>query len=321
LAFAAALLALIALCAPALTGVPAAGASTPALMFGIGDEVSGAQTAPIYSAAPVNMVTSWYNGPSDLSWMSGFNHTSQMSDLYGQGKAQELVVWLYNEPQYAISAQFQTDIKTLVQTFEGNGPHYGPLYVVLFTEFETYSSDPAYTAQLMTAYTSAVKVIHGTYSQAKVSLGFGGYDWGATYPVRNLAPYQSAIAASDFLSVQAMADCTDEAQLEGQIRASVAQLGTYHKSIMISHFKVWGAASCATAAFSTFEADMFNDQSLATLTNEGLFAWGFMNDDYINDPGPSFTTAVADIRRYSSGSNVSLPSSQAPSTSPIQATG
>ena len=289
----------VALAGSAPPARPAAAATAvPQVLFGMGDEISGATATPIYAQAPVDMVTSWYNGPGDLGWMTGYRSTGTMSQLYGQGKALELVVWLANHARYALSTRFQHDLASLVTTFRGNGPHYGPLYIVLFTEFETYSSSPTYTAQLMQAYVRAVATVHAVDPSAKVALGLGGYDWSASRPVRDLTPYAAAFQASDFVAVQEMQSCTNEALLEGQVRASVAQLGTLGKPVMISHFKLWGTAACQTAAFGTFESHLLTDASMATLTSERLFAWGFMNDHYINDPGPTFTTAVADLTRY-----------------------
>jgi len=300
---------------PLAAGLSGSAGSTPHLIFGMGDELSGAQSSALYGAAPVNMITSWYNGPGDLGWMTGYRNTPQISQSYASGHAQELVVWLANDPTYAISAQFQQDIASLVTTFAGNGPQHGPLYVVLFSEFETYSADPSYQAQLLNAYVAAVKVIHATYAQAKVALGFGGYDWTTADPVRDMSAYTAAISASDFVAVQEMQSCSDEASLESQVKESVAQLGTYGKPVMISHFKLWGGTlACQTSAMSTFESHMWTSAELTTLTSEGLFAWGLMNDKYVNSPGASFTTAVSDVSTYGSGADIGLPPWSSPTT-------
>ncbi len=132
---------------------------TPRVLFGLGDEISAAVSAPLYRNGGIDMVTSWYNGPGDLGWMSGYAESDTISDLYGQGNALELVVWLADDPSYAVSSQLQTDLAKLITVFRGNGPHYGPLYVVLFTEFETYSSQPGYDLQLRSAYLTAVTTI------------------------------------------------------------------------------------------------------------------------------------------------------------------
>jgi hypothetical protein len=282
----------------------------PKLIFGMGDEISTAESSHLYQDAPVNMVTSWYNNAGDLSWMKGYADTNQVERVYARGEANELVVDLSSDPSYAVSSQFQTDIATLTSIFKGNGPVYGPLYIVLFTEFDTYEpGNTAYISQLMTAYTKAVGVIHKAYPKAKVALGLGGYNWSGSRKTKtDLGPERGAIKDSDFVAVQAMQDCTDEGQLENEVHASIAQLSTFHKPIMVSYMKLWGdTVSCDTSAMSTFEEHIFTQSTLATLTSEGLFAWGFMIGDYINTPGPALDKAVTIVRRYSSRADVTLP--------------
>jgi hypothetical protein len=223
-----------------------------------------------------------------------------MSDLYGRGKAIELIVWLGEHADYAVSSQFQEDAKVLARTFKGNGPHYGRLYVVLFSELETYSSDPGYFPNLKRAYFQAMTTFH-RYANAHVALGLGGYAWGST-PDRDLSFWDDAIRASDFTAVQAMQACDSERDgqsiLVPQIRSSVKQLGTYGKPVMISHFKLWGDLGCQTAAFDKFMGEVFTNRSLSALTADHLFAWGFMADHYINRPGPTYETAKRLITAY-----------------------
>jgi hypothetical protein len=273
----------------------------PRILWGIGDQLSSAVESPIYRNAPVNMVTAWYNGPGDLGWMSGYQKGSTMSDLYGQGKAIELVVWLGDHADYAISSQFLEDAKVLARTFKGNGPHQGPLYVVLFSELETYSSDPGYFANLKRAYFQAIAIFHEENRNAKVALGLGGYHWGST-PDRDLSFWDDAIKVSDFTAVQAMQACDSERDGQNiivpQIRSSVKQLGTYGKPVMISHFKLWGDPSCQTKAFDKFMREVFTNKSISALAADNLFAWNFMADHYINDPGPTHETAKRLIAAY-----------------------
>ena len=267
----------------------------------MGDEIQAALGTPLYQNGGVNMLTSWYNNPGDLSWMSGYANGNGFSDLYGQGKAEELVVWLAEDPSYAISPQFLTDLQTLVSIFKGHGPNYGPLYVVLFSEFETYSSDPAYLLALRTQYLNAVQVVHSTYSQAKVALGFGGYDWPpSSWSDPDLSFWQPAIAASDFVAFQDMqADTTlttsGQNYVVPTIENAVAQLSAYSKPIMVSHFKVWdGGDANESAAFAQAAQLLFNPQEMGTLTRQGLFAFGFMNDSYVNtQPGLGAAEAAA----------------------------
>jgi len=275
--------------------------SRPKILWGIGDQLASAVKSPIYRNAPMNMVTAWYNGPGDLEWMSGYQKGSTMSDLYGQGKAIELVVWLGDHTDYAISPQFLEDARVLARTFKGNGPNRGRLYVVLFSELETYSSDAGYFADLKRAYFRAMAIFHQENANARVALGLGGYHWGST-PNRDLNFWEDAIRASDFTAVQAMQACDNERDGQNiiipQIRSSVKQLGAYGKPVMISHFKLWGDPSCQTAAFDKFMRVVFTDKSLSALTADNLFAWNFMNDHYINDPGPAHETAKRVIATY-----------------------
>lgn len=261
--------------------------TAPGLRFGMGDEISSALTNPTTSEFPVSMVTAWYNGPSDLSWMRGYADGPTIPKLYAHGQSLELVVYLADEPQYAISPRFQRDIKTLTSIYKGRGT----LYVVLFTEFETYSSQPSYFVQLRAAYLQAVKGIHAVDAQAKVALGFGGYDWSAATPTRDLSFWQPAIQASNFTAFQAMQADTSvvngQSILVPEIEDAVRQLGQYGKPVMISHFEVWGTGSQTCQVFSTVAQTLLRPPELTTLEQEGLFAWGFMDDDYINLGGPT----------------------------------
>jgi hypothetical protein len=278
----------------------------PKVLFGLGDEISAATTSPLYLSGDVNMVTSWYNGPSDLGWISGYSSTEIVSNLYRQGKALELVVWLADEPSYAVSPQFLSDLQQLIETFKGNGPYYGPLYVVLFTEFETYSSQPGYYQQLRSQYLAAVKEIHSIYDQAYVALGFGGYVWSAATPVRDLSFWEPAIAASDFTAFQAMQDEASKASDGGnivvpEIEDAVHQLGQYHRPVMISHFELWGDPAGASSTFAQVASQLLSPSELEKLTTEGLFAWDFMGDDYINDRGPGLQKIEPLAARYGAG--------------------
>jgi hypothetical protein len=278
----------------------------PKLLFGLGDEISAATSAPLYVHGGVNMVTSWYNGPSDLQWMSGYASTNVMSNLYREGKAQELVVWLADEPSYAVSPRFLSDLEQLIQIFKGNGPYYGPLYVVLFTEFETYSNQPGYEVQLRSTYLAAVKEIHSIYNRAYVALGFGGYVWSAATPERDLTFWAPAIAASDFTAFQAMQDQAStggdgENIIVPEIEDAVLQLGHYGKPVMISHFKLWGDPAGASSTFAQVASKLLSPSELEKLKKEGLFAWGFMGDDYINDNGPGLQKIEPLVAHYSGG--------------------
>jgi hypothetical protein len=104
--------------------------------------------------------------------------------------------------------------------------------------------------------------------------------------------------------VQAMQACDNERDGQNiivpQIRSSVKQLGTYGKPVMISHFKLWGDPSCQTAAFEKFMRAVFTDKSISALAADNLFAWNFMDDYYIDNPGPTYEIAKRLIAVYAS---------------------
>ena len=100
----------------------------------------------------------------------------------------------------------------LAQTFAGSGP----LYVTLFTELQTYpctdntwvGSENYYRA-LQDQYLAALAVFRQHAPNAKVSLGWGGWQARWDDPAkgggRSLFPYfADVLAASDFQSFQAM---------------------------------------------------------------------------------------------------------------------
>ncbi|MGK7369033.1 MAG: hypothetical protein ACNS64_02365, partial [Candidatus Halalkalibacterium sp. M3_1C_030] len=274
----------------------------PYILWGMGDQISGAKNSPVFQEAPVGMVTSWFNKPDDLNWMNGYKDETTMSNLYHQGYAQELVVWLADYPDYAISPKFQEDIVELTKIFKGNGPDYGPLYVVLFTEFETYSDDPDYFIKLKDAFMQARQSIKQEYGQASIALGFGGYGW-IGQAERDLKTWEiEAIEAGDFAAVQHMHHADRLDLMIPQVRRSVKQLGSYGKPVMVSHFKLWGnegdPAGLPSQSFNNFISNIFTLQSLQALSDDGLFAWGFMDDTYINDPGTARNRIVEIISRH-----------------------
>lgn len=259
----------------------------PEILWGMGDQIDGATSTPIYKNAPIGMVTSWFNKPNDLNWMRGYKNETTMSNLYRRGYAQELVIWLADYPEYAVSAEFQDDLKELIRIFKGNGPHYGPLYVVLFTEFETYSQDSTYFANLKEAFLHGKKNIKEEYSEAFVALGFGGYGW-IGQAKRELHEWQKeALEASDFAAVQHMHHASRLDLMVPQVRRSVRQLGSFGKPVMVSDFKLWSnegdASGLPSNSFNNFINQVFSRESLQSLADDGLFAWDFMDDDYIND--------------------------------------
>ena len=137
------------------------------------------------------MLTSWFNGTSDLSWISRWKNAEVAHD-YAAGYALHLIVWSgegnskISTPYgtacgraYPLSAQFLKDMAQLAQIFRG--PARSRLYVTLFAEFQTYpcsednwSAEPASTAYLMALkdqYLAALKVFQKELAKGKKKIG------------------------------------------------------------------------------------------------------------------------------------------------------
>lgn len=274
------------------------------VIWGMGNEIPAAQQSPINQQAPIRMLTSWFSKPSDLDWMRNYPDRNTMAELYAQGYAQELVIYLADYTDYAVSQEFQADLRELIQIFKGNGPDYGPLYVVLFTEYETYSDDPAYFQQLKEAFLQSRKTIKDTYAKAYVGMGFGGYEWSGI-EVRDFKDWEvEVLKASDFAAVQAHHRVKYMDRMVPQIRNSVRQLGSYGKPVMLSHFRIWQGDGETQAqvqdAFQSFINEMFTEESMQSLTQDGLFAFSFFADDYINNQGSSFDSIKKVVDTYAS---------------------
>ncbi len=315
--------------ATASTGTAVQFGSVAKILWGIGDEPDQAMHSRLYTQAPVNMITAWYGGSGDLGWMTGYRNTTQISDMYGQGKALELVVFLAGDPQYAISPKFQQDIASLATTFYGTVPdprtqvqHRGPVYIVLFTELENYydtwmntycanhtaaeclayraaNLKEEYYVKLRQSYISAVAAIHNANPQAKVALGFGGFSWfgNSDTTTIDLSYWNTAIAASDFTASQEMHACntldsSGRSELVPQIRSSVKQLGSYGKPVMISHFQMYPTTTSPPNCLKDGFAS-FEEEMLTEASLRQLVDYGLFAWNFMGSETSDFTDYVA----------------------------
>ena len=198
--------------------------ATSPFYFAMGAEASGDLTTPLVQQAPVKMLTSWYNGHSDLSWMTGW-HRSFIPSLYAKGYVLQLVVWS-GGPEvnlqtrygpacgraYPLSSQFLQDMVSLAKTFQGNGQ----LYVSLFAEFSTYTckdnqwvGNENYYNALKDQYRAALSIFHTYAPKSRVSICWGGWidRWDSPGVIggRSLInKFSDIMSISDFQSFQSM---------------------------------------------------------------------------------------------------------------------
>jgi hypothetical protein len=288
----------------------------PRLLFGIGPEADVARATPLAGQAPVRMLTSWYNGPDDLAWMTGWR-TSEVPRAYAAGYGLHLIVYTgdaegpVTTPHgeacgrgYPLSVRFLDDMRRLARIFAG--PASGPrLYVSMFTEFQTYpcsdnvwNANPeatAYYRALKDRYRATLAIFHQLAPNARVSLSWGGWqarwDDPATGAGRSLfRHFADVMRASDFQSFQAMATDSNT----GDIRAMVRALGVYGP-VMLAHYKPDNGSG------AVFEADLrtiLTDRYLADATRHGLFAVSFMDNTNLAASSRLHGFVRAAVRRY-----------------------
>jgi hypothetical protein len=297
------------------TATPAAGGA-PKLLFGMGPTASGALETQLVREAPVRMLTTWFNGTKDLAWMN-YWRTGTIPRSYQSGYALHVIVYT-NDPEttvstpygpgcgrpYAISDAFASDMQQLAQIFAGaaNGP---PLYVTLFTEFQTYPcNDNAwnpnaqtnnYLKALKDSYREAAGIIRQNAPNARVSLGWGGWQARFDQPAigggRSMFQhFADVMRESDFQSFQAMQSDSNVQD----VRAMVNVLNDYGP-VMLAHYKPDSGSQ------PTFEADvraMLTDAYLAELTAAGLFGWSFMDNKNLAASPAIYEFVRGAVQRY-----------------------
>ena len=290
--------------------------SAPKLVFGLGPTASSAKSAALASQAPLGLLTTWYNGPNDLTWMAYWKQgTIPLS--YAAGYALHVIVYVGGAEStvetsygaacgrpYPLSAGFLDDMRTLAQTFAGaaSGP---PLYVTLFTEFQTYACTAnawnpnaptnVYYHALKDRYLAALAVFHQNAPNARVSLGWGGWQTRWDDPAigagRSMFQYfDDVMHASDFQSFQAMSSDGNA----DDVRAMVKRLGDYGP-VLLAQYKPDNGDQ------AVFERDlraMLTDTYLAEVTRDGLFAWSFMDDKNLNASASILQFTKDAIQRY-----------------------
>ncbi|WP_248819471.1 hypothetical protein [Frankia sp. AgB32] len=284
------------------------------LRFGLGPGLDSAQNSPL--AQDLDFYSTWFNGHSDLSFLRQWK-ADLIPQVYRSGHGIHLIVWLdgtgatssFQTPhgpacgrEYPLSSSFLDDARELASIF--TGPADGPaLYVTLFTEFQTYPCQPNawaaspettnYYLTLQDQYLAALRIFHDGAPNARVSLGWGGWqdrwDDPATGAGRSMFPhFADVMRASDFESFQAMGDDPNAPD----VVAMTGQLGQYGP-VMLAHFK--------SGSPSTWTADMYtllSGDAPRQLSQNGLFAFSFMDQDNINASPAALAQARGAIQSH-----------------------
>lgn len=295
-------LAALLLAAPNASAADARSAGAHQILFGLGTEAAGARSGTLAKSVPLGMLSSWYNGPSDLGWMSEWE-TSEVPRDYAAGYDMHLIVWsgesrtTFSTPfgtacgkAYPLSQQFLSNMERLARIFR---PADGrTLYVTLFTELQTYacngnewSGSPqttAYYEALKSQYTAAMSIFHRLAPGSQVSLGWGGWQarWNgrATGAGRSLFKHFAGVMrASNFESFQMLNSATDTTD----ILAMTRQLRHYGRVMLAYYRPPEGGVNVMREHLKSVLAPAF----LQRLTGLGLFAMAFVSEEWFaGDP-------------------------------------
>jgi hypothetical protein len=289
--------------------------SAPRILFGLGPEADGARGGGLVKAAPVRMLSSWYNGPADLGWMSSWRHTEIPRD-YAAGYALHLIVWS-GGPQtevstrygagcgqgYPLSAQFLRDMTRLARIFSGRPAD--RLFVTLFSEFQTYAcngndwgADPqttAYFRALKDQYRAALGIFHRLAPNGAVSLGWGGWQTRWDDPARGggrslFKYFADVMNESDFQSFEVINSSSDASDILTMTR----ELGRFGP-VMLAYYKPAGEGG-ATA--STHLKAVLSRSFLLRIGRARLFAMSFMDDRFMRADPFSLAIVSEAVRKY-----------------------
>jgi serine/threonine protein kinase len=297
-------------------GPPDAGEAT--LLYGLGDQINSALATELVRETPVRMLTTNYHKPNDLSKLAGSRDT-MVANAYAQGYALHVIVadWDVDDPEvpvdtkygvgcgrpHPLSPDFPRHMRSLARIFAGqaDGP---PLYVTMFQEVNKFACvDGAYAANpATTAYYKALKdrylevrqIIQDEAPNARVALGWDGYQSNNDYPATSggrsmFGQFADVLRASDFQSVLVR---QPDGNVE-QVRRTVRILGEYGP-VMVA---AYGNRNTPGQVVDQDMRALLTDQSIAELTGLRLFAWNFNTEPVLVKAGRPTLDFVKDIVR------------------------
>lgn len=295
-------------------GSAVASAPPGTLLYGIGDQIGTAMESEFVRETPVTMLTTNYHKPSDLQTVAAWRDR-EVPDAYARGYALHVIVadWEIDDPEvpvetphgpgcgraYPLSPAFGEHMRALARIFAGKVDD-PPLYVTVFNEVNkmacedgAYGVSPAYYEALQDSYLDARRIIKETAPNARVAMGWDGYQVEDDDPEEGggrsmFAHFARALRASEYQAVVAK-------QTYGnvyQVRQSVRALGEYGKVMVAAYLETTGEVLDLDVRV------LLNDQSIADLNHLGLFAWNFNNQRELEgDRGPTLDYIKTAIRR------------------------
>ena len=239
-----------------------------------------------------------------------------MPAAYAQGKSLQLIVWTGSDEvtlatkygpacgrSYPFSSSFESDMQELATIFSGSGP----LYVSMFTEFQTYpckdniwQGNENYFSALKDQYRVAQRIFKTYAPNAQLSLTWGGWQGSWDDPGRGggaslLPHFADVMNASDFQSFQAMDSHSNVADIKTMTRLLHGYGVGAHNKVMVAHYKPDNQSQV------TWQTDLdaiFVPDVMAGLQQNGLFAFSFMDEQNINASEASYQQAKQIVSTY-----------------------
>ncbi|OZM73215.1 hypothetical protein CFN78_10115 [Amycolatopsis antarctica] len=302
----------------AVPGYPADTTRPPSLLFGLGPEATVAQQQPLAGETPIGLYTTWYDGPEELARYASWKQ-QEIPQLYAEGKSLHLIVApdLEKSPpgpvdtpfgpacgvEHLLSPGFLEDMTQLAQSFAGRAED-PPLYVSMFngllklncndSVYEPDAPTKNYYRALSKRYLEVRQVFHQYAPNARVALNWDGWQASADQEAGGagnslMDQFTDALNASDFQSFNAFED-TDNAQ---DVSDMVRYLGRFGP-VMVSNFGPYEAPDITRGDLDT----VFEPGNLGRLTAEGLFAWSFWEQKYLDTAPDLYPKAKDIVTRY-----------------------
>jgi hypothetical protein len=280
------------------------------LLFGLGPTADTALESPLVDQAPVRMLTTWFNRPEDLDWLRGWRD-ALIPRTYAQGYAHHVIV--FNEGEsgttetpygracgllYPLSEGFVDDMRELAEIFHGNGP----LYVTMFSEFQTYPCEDnqwvgseSYYRALKDRYMATLEIFHEGNPEARVALGWGGWQGRWDDPSvgggRSLIThFADVLARSDYQAFQAM-------QVDSNVDdvRTMTELLSPFGPVMVAHYL---PDDESTVVWDTDVRQIFTDPFVREATQDGLFAFAFMDPALLDADDERMQDTIETVERY-----------------------
>lgn len=299
-------------------GYPAGSPDQPKLLFGLGSEAVTAARQPLATETPVGMLSTWYDGPEELPKYQSWRD-EVVPGLYAEGKALHLVVVPDHEEKgpvdtefgpgcgnaYALSPGFLDDMRELATAFAGT-PDGPPLYVSMFNSLDRlvcstgYREDPPatnYYNALKQRYLEVREIFHRHAPNARVALNFDG--WQASWDDPEIGAgrsliefFSDALAVSDFQSFSAFEAEDNSEDVTGMVD-TLSRFGP----VMVTNFGPNREEDPDGERLRNDLRLVFEPDNLARLTEQGLFAWTFWEQQYLENPA-SYLAAKNVVQRF-----------------------